>query len=36
MKKTLAMLLSICLLTVCIPLAAAAESNEPAGHILVV
>ncbi|MCR4576539.1 MAG: NAD(P)H-dependent oxidoreductase [Clostridiales bacterium] len=36
MKKTLAMLLSICLLTVCIPLAAAEESTEPAGHILVV
>ena len=36
MKKTFAILLSICLLTVCIPFAVAEEAAEPASHILVV
>ncbi len=36
MKKTLALLLSICLLTVCIPFAIAEEAAEPSSHILVV
>jgi flavodoxin len=36
MKKTFAILLSICLLTVCIPFAVAEEAAEPASRILVV
>lgn len=36
MKKTFALLLSICLLNICIPFAVAEEAAEPSSHILVV